>query len=155
MMRMKGEKRETMPAYRVVMWNEEDGTFSVPQTAVFASESDAQIYERIWTEEGHIVRVCDSEEDYNYPLYCMDETAVFLLRRFSRPFTDEPNRTGELVFHQLIYGKFGTGPDESEYNFAGVVWQNGTFIPYDTLRRLTTEEVKEWEETLRNGAKWF
>jgi hypothetical protein len=149
---MKGDK---MTAYRVVEWNEEDGTFSAPQTAVFTSEADAQIYEQIWREEGHSVRVCGSQEDYEYPLYVLDNSAVYLLRRFSRPFTDDPSRTGELVYHRLIHGKFGTGPDESEYGFSGVVYQNGTYIPYDTLRRLTPEEAEEWEETIRLNGEWF
>ncbi len=122
---------------------------------MFENEADAQIYEQIWREEGHNVRVCGSEEDYNYPLYVIDETAIYLLRRFSRPSADDPSQTGELVYHKIVRGRFGTGPDESEHKFTGVVYQNGTFIPYDTLRPLSAEEAEQWERAISLNGEWF
>lgn len=144
-----------MTAYRVVMWKEEDGVYSEPQTAVFENEEDAQIYEQIWREQGHIVRVCGSEQDYEYPLYNMNNNSKYLVRRSSRPFTDDPARKGELVFHKVICGNFGVIDDTSEYGFAGVVCQNGNYIPFDDIKEINEDDALQWEETISRYGEWF
>lgn len=131
-------------AYRVVAWLEADGTVSPEQLAIFDTERDAQIYEQIWREEGHSVRVPGSDADYDLPLYSCASNAAILLRRSSRPFTDSPERKGEMVFRAVIRGHFGSVPDESEYNYAGRIYIQGTYIPYDSVQLISPKEADDW-----------